>query len=77
MPGIVTRLLVKEGDPVQPGTPILCIEAMKMENEVKAETSGVVKRLLVGPGKTVPARIYVSALNVDSEISVTVPDRRP
>ena len=55
MPGIVTRLLVKEGDQVQPGTPILCVEAMKMENEVKAETSGIVKRLLVAPGKTVQA----------------------
>jgi biotin carboxyl carrier protein len=53
MPGIVTRLLVKEGDAVQPGTPLLCVEAMKMENEVKAETAGVVKKLHVAPGKTV------------------------
>lgn len=55
MPGIVTRLLLKEGDPVQPGTPLLCVEAMKMENEVKAETTGVVKRFLVAQGKTVSA----------------------
>ncbi len=55
MPGIVTRVLVKEGDAVEAGTPLLCIEAMKMENEVKAETAGVVKRVLVGPGKTVAA----------------------
>jgi biotin carboxyl carrier protein len=55
MPGIVTRLLVKEGDPVKPGSPLLCIEAMKMENEVRAETSGLVTRLLVAPGATVAA----------------------
>lgn len=55
MPGIVTRVLVKEGDEVKAGTPLLCIEAMKMENEVKAEAPGVVKRILVAAGKTVSA----------------------
>jgi biotin carboxyl carrier protein len=53
MPGIVTRVLVKEGDAVVAGAPLLCIEAMKMENEIKSEAAGVVRKVFVGPGKTV------------------------
>jgi acetyl-CoA/propionyl-CoA carboxylase biotin carboxyl carrier protein len=55
MPGIVTRVLVKEGDSVVPGAPLLCIEAMKMENEIKSEVAGVVRKVLVSAGKTVTA----------------------
>jgi biotin carboxyl carrier protein len=55
MPGIVTRVLVSEGQVVEHGTPLLCIEAMKMENEIKSEVAGAVKRILVAPGKTVNA----------------------
>jgi biotin carboxyl carrier protein len=55
MPGIVTRVLVKEGDAVVPGTALLCIEAMKMENEIKAESAGIVQRVFVAAGRTVTA----------------------
>lgn len=53
MPGIVTRVLVKEGDAIVAGTPLLCIEAMKMENEIKADAAGIVRKVLVAAGKTV------------------------
>ena len=55
MPGIVTRVFVGEGDTVSAGTPLLTVEAMKMENEIRAEGAGVVRRIHVGPGSRVNA----------------------
>jgi biotin carboxyl carrier protein len=40
MPGKITKLLVKEGDPVKPGQALVMMEAMKMEYTLKAETTG-------------------------------------
>ena len=53
MPGIVTRVLVAEGAEVERDAPLLTIEAMKMENEVRAEASGIVRKIHVAPGNTV------------------------
>ncbi len=47
MPGIVSQLLVKPGDAVRAGTPLLVIEAMKMENEVRADGEGVIRAIHV------------------------------
>lgn len=55
MPGRVLRVLVKEGDQVQPGEVLCVLEAMKMENELHAQAAGVVQRVLVKPGQTVEA----------------------
>jgi propionyl-CoA carboxylase alpha chain len=43
MPGLLVRLDVKEGDHVQPGQPLAVVEAMKMENILRATKAGVVK----------------------------------
>ena len=53
MPGMVLRVLVAVGDRVGPGTPLLALEAMKMENELKAAAPGVVTAVLVVPGRAV------------------------
>ena len=53
IPGLVTRVLVAEGDQVEAGQCILVLEAMKMENEIMAPISGVVGALHAGPGKSV------------------------
>jgi len=53
MPGLVTRVLVAQGDTVAPGTPILVMEAMKMENELRAPGAGRVKGIRVRPGEAV------------------------
>ncbi|MEK7221436.1 MAG: biotin/lipoyl-containing protein, partial [candidate division NC10 bacterium] len=45
MPGKVVKLLVKPGDAVQPGDGVVVVEAMKMENELKASTAGTVKEI--------------------------------
>ena len=47
MPGIVVKLLVKEGDAVEAGQPLLILEAMKMQNEIAAPSAGKVKTLHV------------------------------
>jgi biotin carboxyl carrier protein len=53
MPGRVLKVLVKEGDEVLAGTPLVVVEAMKMENELSADRDGTVKRVFVAPGATV------------------------
>ncbi len=53
MPGIVTRVIVKPGDRIEAGSPLLHLEAMKMENEIRSAAAGVVAKVHVGPGQTV------------------------
>jgi propionyl-CoA carboxylase alpha chain len=50
MPGVVTSITVKQGDEVQEGQALATVEAMKMENVLRAEKSGTVKRVAVEPG---------------------------
>src|SRR3954469_15771246 len=47
MPGRIVKLLVASGDDVEAGQPLLVMEAMKMENEIKAKTSGKIADILV------------------------------
>jgi len=53
MPGRVVKLLAKVGDAVEKGQPVLIVEAMKMENEVKAKRAGVVTVIHVAEGGSV------------------------
>ncbi|GCD77281.1 hypothetical protein JCM31826_07630 [Thermaurantimonas aggregans] len=53
MPGLVTRILVVEGQAVTKGTPLLALEAMKMENVIKASAEGTVSAILVKQGDAV------------------------
>ena len=53
MPGMVVRVEVAEGDQVSPGQGLLIVEAMKMENELRAETAGRVRRIHVAEGEAV------------------------
>ncbi len=55
MPGKIIRLLAAEGDPVEAGQGIVVVEAMKMQNEMKAPRSGVLKSLRAAAGSTVNA----------------------
>ena len=43
MPGLVTAIHVSVGEKVEAGQPLAIVEAMKMENILRAEKSGVVK----------------------------------
>ena len=53
MPGTIVEVLVKEGDEVQAGDPVLVTEAMKMETEIQAPIGGVVSSVYVAKGDTV------------------------
>ena len=53
MPGLIVRVTVAEGDEVQAGQGVVVMEAMKMENELRAAGKGRVKRVLVSPGTAV------------------------
>ena len=55
MPGKVVRLLVSEGEEVQADQGVIVVEAMKMENELKASVPGKVKEVFVKEGEVVEA----------------------
>ena len=55
MPGKVVRLLVREGDEVQPGAGVAVVEAMKMQNEIKSPKKGTVQKITAMEGATVNA----------------------
>lgn len=55
MPGKIVRVLVSAGDAVKAGQGIVVVEAMKMQNEIRATKSGVVERLTVTEGQAVNA----------------------
>lgn len=53
MPGLVLNILVKAGDSVKKNEPVLVLEAMKMENVIKAPADAVVKAVSAEKGKPV------------------------
>lgn len=53
MPGLVVRVEVQVGQHVAPGTGLVVVEAMKMENELRAQTRGVVAQIHVKAGDRV------------------------
>ena len=55
MPGKVVKLLVQLGMAVQEGQGVVVVEAMKMQNELKAPKSGVVEKILVEENQPVNA----------------------
>ena len=50
MPGLLVKLHVGEGDEVQPGQPLATVEAMKMENILRAEKQAIVGKINAGEG---------------------------
>jgi len=53
IPGTISQVMVAIGDEVEAGQALLVLEAMKMENEIRAPRAGVVKLLNVNPGQRV------------------------
>lgn len=53
LPGVVLSIKRQPGDQVSIGGVLLTLEAMKMENEITAPVSGLVKRIMVREGQTV------------------------
>jgi biotin carboxyl carrier protein len=53
MPGLIVKILKKVGDSVEMGEAVILLEAMKMENEVRSTTSGVVEQINIKENQSV------------------------
>ena len=67
MPGRVTRVLAAPGDRVAARAPLVVMEAMKMENELRAERDGVVAEVHVAEGATVDRDDLLVTFEADME----------
>ena len=54
IPGTIQSIMVREGDEVSQGTPMMILEAMKMRNEILSPLQGVIKKIYVSEGDMVP-----------------------
>jgi pyruvate carboxylase subunit B len=62
MPGLVVRVSVGVGDKVEAGQGVVVMEAMKMENELRATAAGTVRSVEVSPGTAVEKGALLVAL---------------
>ncbi len=53
MPGVVVEIKGKEGEIVEPGQPVVIVEAMKMFNEFGPKQKGKIAKIMVRPGQNV------------------------
>ena len=53
LPGVILEIKVKEGDTVKRGQTLLVLEAMKMENDIKADRDGKVTAIKVSKGESI------------------------
>jgi len=53
MPGMVLEVLVQPGQEIEPGADLLILEAMKMENVIQADGSGIVSNVVIEKGAAV------------------------
>ncbi len=63
MPGKIVNILVKAGDGLEAGDPVVILEAMKMENELCAPTKGTVRSLAVQKGDSVDSGQLLVAID--------------
>src|SRR5256885_7563145 len=66
--GTIVRWLKHEGDVVTQGEPLVEVEAAKVTSEVEAEISGVLARILVAEGETVPVRTPLCVIAAAGEV---------
>ena len=66
MPGMVVTVAVRAGQPVKSGDPLISIEAMKMESQIRAERDATVKSVHVKPGETVGAHDLLIEFGADA-----------
>jgi pyruvate carboxylase len=56
LPGMIATLAVKEGQTVQKGSPLVSIEAMKMETMITANEDGIIRKIHISSGNQVDAK---------------------
>ena len=57
IPGKIVSVLVSEGDKVDDETVVIVLEAMKMQNEIKAGIDGRVEKIMCKPGERIEANV--------------------
>jgi biotin carboxyl carrier protein len=57
IPGKIVAILASEGEDVEAGSVVIVLEAMKMQNEIKATIDGRVKKIMCKPGERVEANM--------------------
>jgi acetyl-CoA/propionyl-CoA carboxylase biotin carboxyl carrier protein len=62
MQGTIVKVLVEVGDTVEAGDTVCVLEAMKMENNITAETAGSVAEVRVAPGDSVGSGDIVAVI---------------
>ncbi len=67
MPGQITKILVAEGDEVMSGQDVAIIEAMKMENVLKAEARGTVTKIHAAEGDNLNVDDLIMSLDIKEE----------
>ena len=67
MPGLIRKLLVKEGDKVELSGGVLIMEAMKMENEIRSPIAGTVTKIGVGEGDAVEKGAFLFEVEAKEE----------
>jgi biotin carboxyl carrier protein len=69
MPGKIVKMLVEEGQRIEVGQPLVIVESMKMENEIKSLTNGTVKSVNFKDGDLVEPSQAILNLEPDEEES--------
>lgn len=68
MPGAVVRIEVIQGSRVQAGTPVVVLEAMKMEHTVRAPADGVIAAISVAAGDQVESGQVLAVVSADETV---------
>lgn len=62
IPGTIVEIMVKEGALVKEGTPVLLLEAMKMQNKIEMPFTARIKRINVKKGERIPKEFLMIEL---------------
>lgn len=65
MPGLVGRILAERGMRLGAGEGVMILEAMKMENEIRCQSAGLVKEIKVIPGQTVEKNQLLAVISIE------------
>ena len=67
IPGKIVAIMTSEGDSVESGAVVIVLEAMKMQNEIKASIDGIVKSIMCKTGERVEANMPLMEITNSSE----------
>ena len=62
IPGLVVKVMIDIDSQIEEGQPLIILEAMKMENEIRSPRSGVVKSVTVAAGQRVEQNVVLIVL---------------